>query len=1202
MAFDVFTWSAKTPASLTTRLREAAYSPTLDRWCLVGDGGKVVTSDDSGDTWTERTSGFTGTYFLSVAWGGSGMFIAVGGDNTSTTGPAIYTSPDGITWTSRTLSKNARYLWNIVWTGTNWVTSGRGGAMATSPDGITWTQRNIDNVDQVSDDGDNFYRMDYDGTSRLVVTASVSSEIRLFHSDDDGVTWTDCAPISIAGITSMKWTGSCWFAFGAYVFRRKLYGDAVNEMMSSSDGYTWVTEEFPYSDLCPPKFYAMTSDRAGEAVLVGNMNPAWSFTGTSGNLVWKELPDVPNRHTYWYRGAGYGNGNYIMCGDANYYIPVNGGNRPLVAKGWWTNSNAATAPNPADQPYATSGINITSINSQLSWTGTGSGTHAVYLGKNPDVMPLEGNVGISTSYDPGTLEYNTGYWWRVDIIDGATATGEQWHFVTEPQHTLPDDELTVFTDTSRLTSSQTEYYPATLICDIDHTELIHGHRYLITRSGKWYTYTGTGVERVYLGNKTETVQNNVNPGPWAYPNHNFELYQNAKGVFRGSNYKMVGRQGASIVTPIGGDDIIWQSYKSTGTVNRYACYFMVIDLDSPGLIEGVDWWSISESKYTVPPFDVWEDIPNGAITFTPDGYSDYLILGSMNWYCSSTSTSYPYRARINDTVEGVLATGGVNTSYAAADYQHNFVMQWVLESPTATERTVGMQYWQKDPGVSYQPYRLYGSDLFILRISKFESTKVLQKNAPITNMENYMPPYGTNQKDAQQGVVKYKPDSNVDPLFIFCSEIDPSNYSSTGVCIGVRYGTGSTYPYTTENYPYGGTIGSADYLNMNAYDVEHRTTQYGVRQLTGLSSDPAPVYVMAAAQNTSDILGRYSLAVIGTKYTDVPAVYNFVPGDGARTIEKTAPISFDVLAPAGVDRDTLNVDILPCEGWAENPTGVNHLSRVAHNGSLWVGCGSAGKIVTSTDGYSWTERTSGTAESLGGVAYGAGVWVVCGGHETFLSSTDGITWIDRSPGAATDHMYEVVYGGGVFVAVGASGAIYSSSDGTTWTARGSETQYMYSVAYDSINGLFCAVGWNGFIVTSPNGTTWTTRSSGTYEALYGVGHDQQGRWHATVLYTQHLLTSTNGINWSLVETYLPTDTDMRGIRYGGGRWVGTGINGMSITSVDGGSTWYQTKVLSAGTLNCPTYASGIGWLITVSNGNVLTSPNGGIASHAIRRC
>ena len=48
------------------------------------------------------------------------------------------------------------------------------------------------------------------------------------------------------------------------------------------------------------------------------------------------------------------------------------------------------------------------------------------------------NQAHKTSYDPGTLAYNTVHCWRVDIDhDGGTETGEDYEFTTTAQANPP---------------------------------------------------------------------------------------------------------------------------------------------------------------------------------------------------------------------------------------------------------------------------------------------------------------------------------------------------------------------------------------------------------------------------------------------------------------------------------------------------------------------------------------------------------------------------------------------------------------------------------------------------------------------------------------------------------------------------------------------------------------------------------------------
>ena len=58
---------------------------------------------------------------------------------------------------------------------------------------------------------------------------------------------------------------------------------------------------------------------------------------------------------------------------------------------------------------------------------------------------------------------------------------------------------------------------------------------------------------------------------------------------------------------------------------------------------------------------------------------------------------------------------------------------------------------------------------------------------------------------------------------------------------------------------------------------------------------------------------------------------------------------------------------------------------------LFVAVGDNGTILTSSDGTTWTSRTSGTTEKLRGGAYGNSTLVVVGASGTILTSSDGTT-------------------------------------------------------------------------------------------------------------------------------------------------------------------------------------------------------------------
>ena len=129
---------------------------------------------------------------------------------------------------------------------------------------------------------------------------------------------------------------------------------------------------------------------------------------------------------------------------------------------------------------------------------------------------------------------------------------------------------------------------------------------------------------------------------------------------------------------------------------------------------------------------------------------------------------------------------------------------------------------------------------------------------------------------------------------------------------------------------------------------------------------------------------------------------------------------------------------------------------------LFVATGNSATILTSTDGTTWTSRTSGISETnaIWETSYGNSTFVLVGDNGTILTSADGTSWTSMTSGT-TDDLWGITYGNSTFVAVGdngsSSGTILTSSDGTTWTSRTYGVNYwLYGVTYG--NNTF-VVGW-----------------------------------------------------------------------------------------------------------------------------------------------
>jgi len=271
--------------------------------------------------------------------------------------------------------------------------------------------------------------------------------------------------------------------------------------------------------------------------------------------------------------------------------------------------------------------------------------------------------------------------------------------------------------------------------------------------------------------------------------------------------------------------------------------------------------------------------------------------------------------------------------------------------------------------------------------------------------------------------------------------------------------------------------------------------------------------------------------------------------------------------------------------------GTTTIRGVTYGDGLYVAVGSSGKLTTSTDGTTWTTRTSGFGSYINDVTYGDGLYVAVGGpysSPTLATSPDGTTWTTRTSGLSKV-ISAVTYGDGLYVAVGLDGGIATSPDGTTWTTRtsGFGSTPIRGVTYG--DGLYVAVGDSGKLTTSTDGTTWTSRTSGfgyTYinAVTYGDG------LYVAVGDDGTMTTSTDGTTWTTRTSGIDYD-DIRGVTYGDGLYVAVGDDGTMITSTDG-TTWTTRKSgFGSDDINGVTHGDGL-YVAVGDSGALATSTDG----------
>jgi hypothetical protein len=251
------------------------------------------------------------------------------------------------------------------------------------------------------------------------------------------------------------------------------------------------------------------------------------------------------------------------------------------------------------------------------------------------------------------------------------------------------------------------------------------------------------------------------------------------------------------------------------------------------------------------------------------------------------------------------------------------------------------------------------------------------------------------------------------------------------------------------------------------------------------------------------------------------------------------------------------------------------LYGVTHGGGQYVAAGYGGAVVTSPDGATWTEQSSGVGQHLRSVAYGNGLYAAVGNGRTVITSPDGITWTPQAvPGEIVSCLTAIIHSGTQFVIVAAhptmardSGAgIITSPDGVTWTQQTvPSNQPLHGVTVG--DGLIVAVGnpapasWaDGSVLTSTDGVSWTRRQLvfplGVNPNLITVTYGPQG-FVAGGNYFGSVFSSRDGVTpW--VSRTLEASRYFRGVAHNGTVYCAIGAFGAIASSPDGVSWSNQT--------------------------------------------
>jgi photosystem II stability/assembly factor-like uncharacterized protein len=164
-------------------------------------------------------------------------------------------------------------------------------------------------------------------------------------------------------------------------------------------------------------------------------------------------------------------------------------------------------------------------------------------------------------------------------------------------------------------------------------------------------------------------------------------------------------------------------------------------------------------------------------------------------------------------------------------------------------------------------------------------------------------------------------------------------------------------------------------------------------------------------------------------------------------------------------------------------------NKIRTNGTTMVAVGEYGLIATSTDGMTWTQRTSGSSQHLTDVAVPADgkPIMAIGMYNTFTISEDGgVTWEAYGFDYNKDDVISVTYARGYYVISMENGQIFYSTDARNWT----EFDHGFGrIGINAINidlpGQMVIAGGGGLVYSVSKEITTTSLASSANPAQIG---------------------------------------------------------------------------------------------------------------------
>jgi hypothetical protein len=395
--------------------------------------------------------------------------------------------------------------------------------------------------------------------------------------------------------------------------------------------------------------------------------------------------------------------------------------------------------------------------------------------------------------------------------------------------------ISILSDTNYLTSEVTLTpfsNPGQTLCSLSAGSFTPGNRYLVMAQAQVDNASAQCLFRVYIGaSELNDSRGNYKPNLDGLHQYQFGFIWTATGADALTFY---GRHGA-----IAG-----------GFCEVSNCYLTAIDLDTLGT-KLTDWF-LNENPFAKFNMDnTFANNVGASVTFTPDGASDYLVIGGCSLDNSGTdfsSDNLQAWFRLRDTTAGTTLqqTGWATGFVGRVERTHTLCS--VLQSPAASSRNVRVEMtgdndWDHDY-----------SFLLVIRLNWFTGYAFGQS---VIDSDGY----GTSPTSIASA--SFAADPAGEAVFISSTTADPGSQNSYGFNSQIEFPTGTTEIYDTENPSPARTYVTRQSKTPTGTDVS-RCSIFSAGHLTGLTGTET-IESFVRANQTTVVMKETTVVMFGSE-------------------------------------------------------------------------------------------------------------------------------------------------------------------------------------------------------------------------------------------------------------------------------------------------------------------------------------------------